>query len=249
MRSVAYDTTEQFEHDHWWFRSRRDLVGSQVEKALVSMQQTPQAARIIDYGCGTGYNLGLLSQFGGVVGADVKVEMLGSRAKRGATPRIDLNEDNAAHFGTFNLLTALDVLEHIEDDVAGLRAMQRFVAPGGQMLLTVPAYAWLWSGEDVISEHKRRYTLATLRRVLRAAGLEVLFASYFNLSILPMMTAVVWTRRLLNGRDNTKSNVDPVPRWLNEVLYDFTAFENKRVGTQRVRLRAGTSLVARVRVG
>jgi SAM-dependent methyltransferase len=96
-----------------------------------------------------------------------------------------------------DVVTAFDVLEHVDDDVGTLRTLASLLAPGGQIVLTVPAYAWLWGGEDVISQHRRRYTMSSLRGAVRAAGLWVRFASYFNAAILPGVAAVAWARRLV----------------------------------------------------
>ncbi len=111
--------------------------------------------------------------------------------------------------GRFDIVTCLDVLEHLDDDVAGLRTIRSLLAPGGQIVVTVPAYDWLWSGEDVISMHRRRYTRRRLLAAARAAGLDVLYASYFNLSVLPAMTAVVWKRRWFNRDEARKAISTP----------------------------------------
>ena len=112
--------------------------------------------------------------------------------------------------GRFDIVTCLDVLEHLDDDIDGLRTIGALLVPGGQAVVTVPAYAWLWSGEDEISAHRRRYTRAALLAASRAAGLEVLYASYFNITLVPAMAAVVWTRRLLHAGWRAESNLTAI---------------------------------------
>src|SRR5262245_42709297 len=158
MLREGYRVTAAHEASHWWFVSRRQLCLSQVRRAAEELEIPGRPLRILDYGCGTGYNLAFLRAFGEAVGAEVPVVALHEFRKAKGDGVLDLTHDRREHDGRFDIVTALDVLEHLDDDVAGLRRMRRFVRPGGQIILTVPAYRWLWSGEDVISEHRRRYT-------------------------------------------------------------------------------------------
>jgi SAM-dependent methyltransferase len=247
MQTEGFRVTRDFEADHWWFRSRRDLIRMQVRKAAAELGHPAKRLRLLDFGCGTGFNLSMLSEFGDVTGADRFREHDVEFRLEHSFPMIDVESELDAHAGEFDLITALDVLEHIDDDVAGLRTLTRLLAPGGQILLTVPAYQWLWGGEDVISEHRRRYTSSELQRCCAAAGLKVEYVSYFNLSILPAMTSVIWGRRLLAPNSQPKSSLSTPPRWLNEALYQLTAREAAFVGEQRLRMPAGASIICRIR--
>jgi len=246
MLREGYEVTATHEATHWWFRSRRDLFLRQVARAAAGLRRPDRRLRILDYGCGTGFNLEPLAAYGDVVGADVADLALGEFRKAAATPLLDLRQDLAAHHGRYDIVVALDVLEHCEDDVTGLGEMTRFLVPDGQLVLTVPAYDWLWSGEDVVSRHLRRYTRRRLVAACAAAELRVLYASYFNLSILPAMAATIWTRRLLDPATRERSNVKPTAPWLNEALYTITAAEARWVGDERLALPAGASLVCRL---
>jgi SAM-dependent methyltransferase len=246
MQAEGFRVTREFEESHWWFRSRRDLIRMQVNKAAAELGAPDKRLRILDFGCGTGFNLSLLAEFGEVSGADrLHADHEQFRLAHGF-PMLDVAEDLPANQGRFELVTAFDVLEHIDDDVAGLRTLEGLLAPSGQILLTVPAYQWLWGGEDVISEHRRRYTETTLRRCVATTGLKIEFISYFNLSILPMMTSVIWARRLLASGVDTKSSLSTPPSWLNEALYNVTAREAALVGSQSLRMPAGASIVCRL---
>jgi SAM-dependent methyltransferase len=92
----------------------------------------------------------------------------------------DLPYDDA----TFDLVTALDVVEHLDDDIAGLREMRRVLVPGGRVLIFVPTFMWLWGVQDDISHHRRRYTLPELRRAMNEAGFEVERTTYANITFL-----------------------------------------------------------------
>ena len=247
MHSEGFRVTAVYEADHWWFRSRRDLFLLQVSRAARHLGFPDRPLKLLDFGCGTGFNLSFLRQFGEVYGADRFRSEDQQFRRHNGFPLLDVERDLAGHAREFDVVTALDVLEHLDDDVDGLRTMRELLVPGGQIVLTVPAYDWLWSGEDVISDHRRRYTRATLLRTCAAAGLEVQYASYFNLAILPLVASVVWAGRLLARSAEPQSDLWMPRPWLNEALYALTSREATWVGTQRMSLPAGASLVCRVR--
>jgi SAM-dependent methyltransferase len=249
MQVEGFRVTRDFEQGHWWFRSRRDLIRLQVAKAATELGFPSKRLRLLDFGCGTGFNLDLLSEFGEVSGADRFRPEHEAFRRQHPFPMLDVERDLQAHRGEFDLVTAFDVLEHLDDDVAGLRQLSDLLTHDGAMVLTVPAYRWLWGGEDIISEHRRRYTSTELQRCCVAAGLKVEFVSYFNLSILPMMTSVIWGRRLLTPNAKPQSSLSTPPSWLNETLYRLTSGEAAMVGNETVRMPAGASIICRLRKG
>ena len=248
MLREGYEVTAAFEATHWWFLSRRELFLRHLRRAATECGWPTQPLQLLDYGCGTGFNLPFLAAFGTATGADVADEALREFQKSSQFPLLDLRDDLSSHHGRFDLLVALDVIEHFPDDIDGLRRMRRFVRPGGQMVLTVPAYRWLWSGEDVISNHQRRYTKRSLLAACRASGLNVRYMSYFNLSVLPAVTAVIWSRRLLRRDALQHSNLQPMSPWVNRTLHRVTAAEARWVGDERLPMPAGASLVCRLEV-
>jgi SAM-dependent methyltransferase len=174
--------TYAIEHDvsasHWWFSGRRAVLA-----ALLDGLPLPRPARILDAGCGTGSNLPVLVDRGAVVGVDAGAAPLAfaaavprARARLEALPFADVQ---------FDLVTALDILEHLDDDVAGARELARVVRPGGWLVVFVPAFRFLWSLQDEVSEHRRRYTRPELVTVLERAGLSVQRSSYFNTILFP----------------------------------------------------------------
>src|SRR5262245_31650520 len=247
MRREGYEVTADHEETHWWFLSRRELWLLQVARAAAEVARRDRHIRLLDYGCGTGFNLPFLERFGEVCGADVANEALREFQKTTRFPLLDLKGDLRDHQAAFDVVISLDVLEHCDDEVEALREMRSFLVPRGQLVLTVPAYGWLWSGEDVISQHQRRYTKQALLRACSAAGLEALYVSYFNLTILPAMAGLILARRLLLRGALPHSNVKPTPSWLNRLLRELTGREARWVGRERLVLPAGASLVCRLR--
>jgi SAM-dependent methyltransferase len=244
MRAEGYKVTREHQASHWWFRARRDLALRQVRRAAGALGHPGRRLALLDYGCAEGFDLPYLAEFGAPEGADVSDTLA---AAPPAHPVHVVPRDLPRLRGRFDIVTCLDVLEHLDDDVDGLRTIASLLVPGGQIVVTVPAYAWLWSGEDEISAHRRRYTRAALVAAGRAAGLEVVYASYFNASLLPAMAAVVWTRRLLHRRWREESNLTADPRWLRGLAGALTALEARWVGDERCRIPAGASLVCRLR--
>src|SRR5262249_13575002 len=144
--------------------------------------------RILDYGCGTGLNLCWLSTLGTVYGLDTSERGVAFCTQRGLSQVAHWNGSlsNGPPCGQpFDLITMLDVLEHIDDDVAILKQLGTWLKPEGILLVTVPAYEFLWSGEDYVSDHKRRYTKRRIAHVFRQTGYEIVKLSYFNTLLLP----------------------------------------------------------------
>src|SRR5260370_34913669 len=179
MQAHTYAIMREVEDQHWWYVGRRRIIASWVES--VCREIGKQRARILDVGCGTGANLQMLAEFGVADGVDVSAEALEFCRARGlGSVRQGAAESLPYEDAQFDLVTGLDVVEHLDDDVAGLREMFRVLRPGGRALLFVPAFMFLWGGQDDISHHRRRYTRAELQERLTAAGLAVSRASYAN---------------------------------------------------------------------
>ena len=140
---------------------------------------------------------------------------------------------------SFDLVAMLDVLEHIDDDTAGLRALGRTLKRDGQVLVTVPALPFLWSRHDEIHHHKRRYRKRGLIATAEAAGLEVVSVSYFNTLLFPVAAAMRLARGLLR-RPGGADDAMP-PALLNRVLRAVFAVERYLLG--RFPLPIGLSLV------
>src|SRR6266567_2800474 len=158
MQHHTYSIMYEVEEKHWWFAGRRRIIASFVED--ICREFETGKPRILDVGCGTGANIQMLSQFGSAEGVDVSTEALEFCRARGLTNVKQGAAETLPHGdASFDLVTGLDVIEHLDDDVAGLREMRRVLRPGGRALLFVPAFMFLWGVQDDISHHRRRYRL------------------------------------------------------------------------------------------
>jgi SAM-dependent methyltransferase len=186
MQQHTYAIMRRVEESHWWFVGRRRIIRSFLERishnrnAADSGQRPP--LNILDVGCGTGANLEMLSQFGEAEGVDVSSEALSFCRARGLE-NVKQGEAEALPYddSSFDLVTGLDVVEHLDDDLAGLKEMRRVLRRDGHALLFVPAFMFLWGVQDDVSNHRRRYTLSGLKKVVREAGFEVERATYVNI--------------------------------------------------------------------
>jgi SAM-dependent methyltransferase len=231
--------THQAEDRHWWYRGRRKVLERVVEDLRL-----PARARILDAGCGSGRNMVELARHGRVTGIELAEASVSLARERGMGEVIAGSVlEMPFEADSFDLAASLDVIEHLEDDLAALRELRRVVAPGGSLLVTVPAYQWLWSGHDEINHHFRRYTRRSLQRAGEEAGWHQVRTTYFNSLLLP---AAIMLRVLDRfSRKTTESSLDlwvpPSPlNWLLERPLQLEAALIGRGG----RIPAGLSLLA-----
>jgi SAM-dependent methyltransferase len=189
MKEHTYPIMFRVEQSHWWYTGRRKILASFLED--ICRRVTDRRPRILDVGCGTGANLLMLSQYGDAEGVDLSEDALAFCRERGLEKvKLGAAEKLPYDDGTFDLVTALDVVEHLDDDLAGLREMRRVLRPGGRVLLFVPTFMFLWGLQDDVSNHRRRYRLPELRRVLEQAGFEIERTTYANITFfLPILLA------------------------------------------------------------
>jgi SAM-dependent methyltransferase len=240
MDTREYTRLAEHEEWYWWHRAREMIV------RRVLRRHAPADARILDVGCGTGATTASLRPFGSPLGLDIGGEAL-TRARERNLP---VARSSAARLpvrpGVFDLVVALDVLEHLDDDVAAAGEMRVALAPGGLLLATVPAYPFLWSSHDIALGHQRRYTRRQLRDVLERAGFELELCSYVMSSILPAAAVVRLAERLLPRAERpAESGYLPLPSSLNSLLTHLVALDGYLV--RWLNLPFGLSVLALAR--
>lgn len=233
----------ELEDWHWWFRGRQRVLQSVLSRQLAG--KNPK--RILSVGCGPAEGLQWLTAYvndgGKVVGLDV--EPLHARSSKDVQFVVGSIENAPLEDHSFDAVLALDVLEHLDDDSAGLREAFRLVKPGGLLLITVPALPSLWGSQDLVSEHRRRYTRRSLEHLFSSAGLPDSKITYFNTLLFPLAAAVRWSRRLGSKPEPRSDFDDNQPGVLNEILTGI--FSAERFLVDRTPLPIGVSLLATCR--
>lgn len=222
------------DREHWWFRGRLEIVTTALRGALGGRR-----TRLLDLGCGAGNVLAALGEFGEAVGMEAHPALIAEARARGLDVRPGaLPDADVVPPGWPEVVLLLDVIEHVDDDVAALAAARRLVAHDGLLVVTVPAYPWLWSAHDVALGHRRRYTAAGLRTAVERAGFVVRHLSHFNTLLLSVVIAVrAWKRLTGDSRHDLSRPAAP----LNRLLARLFALE--RFVVPRWALPCGASLL------
>ena len=237
MDRIVFDRMAAVDQTHWWYVARRAILADLIARRI----QPPKDAHILEIGCGTGHNFPVLSRFGVVDALEVDDAARAIASARLGRPvaSAPLPELPGIADASYDLIALLDVLEHIEGDMAALSSIRAKLRPGGRILLTVPANEWMWSAHDSVHHHYRRYNRATLGKVAAAAGLRVDMMSHFNSLLFPLAAAARIAGKL-TGRQEADDAQPPAP--LNALFKGVFGLERHLVG--RVPLPAGVSLVA-----
>ncbi len=237
MDRAVFSATARVEDHHWWFRARRRIIAGQLGKLRL-----PRDAQLLEAGCGSGGNLSMLSGFGSVYGFEPDAEQRRLAQERHVGTVEEGSLPGGIPFGErrFDLIVMLDVLEHLEDDLTGLRALVPRMTRGGYFLATVPAIKALWSPHDASHHHFRRYSRKELETLLRSSGLNVISVSHFNTVLFPLFVAErLWTKAVRPAR--SPGLVIPGPL-LNSALE--TTFASETHALRRWSLPIGASLIA-----
>ena len=207
-------------HQHWWWRSRERIL----LREITSLQPSPESSdntsstskpQILDVGCGNGLFMAKLSQFGEVSGIEVDESLL-------TNDNPFRNQISSARLGDpsyegrqFSLVTACDVIEHIEDDVDAVQQMATLLKPGGHLLITVPAFPVLWDHHDEINHHFRRYRRGQITRLLQETALNLQTCRYlFHTIFLPKLAV----KTLNAGRQNKVAQHRVPHPWVNRTM-------------------------------
>jgi SAM-dependent methyltransferase len=227
---------------HWWYRGRRRVVDAELARLPLA-----RSARILDAGCGSGRMLQELQRYGQVSGIELDPAAAEVARSRGhGEVRVGRLEELPWESGQFELITCLDVLEHTPDDRRTLGELRRVAAPGGWLVLTVPAYQALWSQHDEANHHFRRYGRRALRRAVAEAGWRLERLTSFNSLLLPAAAIVRLAQRRRGPDESYRPELERGPAWLGSVLEQPLRAEAWWISRGRT-LPAGLSLMAVLR--
>ena len=220
MDGEAYKEMIKLQEKHWWFVARREVI-----KSFIKLQMNESStSKVLEIGCGVGGNVDLLSQSGDYLGIDMHKPAIDYCSEK--FPQFNFQctrvEDIPQEFSSnkFDSIYILDVLEHIDDQRAILKSTQNYLTQNGKILLTVPAFEFLWSPHDDFVHHVRRYTKSGLKKTLEEAGYKVERISYFNSILFPLALIQRLGMRLMKKKLSTHLSTPPVVvNWVFRVVF------------------------------
>ena len=238
MDPEAYIEMDKTESMHWWFTGRRAILSN-----IFSGLNLPINAEILEIGCGTGGNLQMLAEHGEVsaLEIDTNARQIASEKtnnafniKAGRCP-----DEIPFEPQSFDLICLFDVLEHIDQDTETLTAIKKLLKKNGVILITVPAYQWLWSTHDAFLHHKRRYSAHQLKKIITNCDLNSVKLSYFNSILFPLAVAARVKDKLLHNSSATGTKTPPP---IINSLFNFL-FSSERFLLKHYNLPFGVSLL------
>jgi len=241
LQTELYSLMFEQERTYWWAQGRRDLTLAISSAGLPSDHRC--ARNILDVGCGTGALLEVLAEEGVPHGVDSSELALAFCLRAGCTKLARASaEDLPFRSGTMDLLTSLDVFEHVPDDGKAARECFRILRPGGLLIVMVPAFQWLWTDRDDRLGHVRRYRKHEIARLLSEAGFRVERCTYTNISLVPVLMAAVLRGKLFESQRHVSTDIAAVPKTINTLLYTLVRLENAIA--LRLGLPFGTTVLA-----
>jgi len=232
-----YASLDAIQERHWWYAARRSILERVLERVI---KVGVPDGKLYDLGCGVGANLPVLEKFGPTLGVDLSPEAIEFCKRRGrgnvALANLNVLEVLADNSGSVAMLA--DVVEHLDDPMPCLEAAYRALKPGGALIVTVPAYKFLWGPSDVVAHHKRRYTAPELRKLLEPL-FEIEHITYFNTLLFGLITAGRFGEMLLQRRGDDGAKLPPA--LVNAVLETIFRVEARVV--PRHNLPFGVSLL------
>lgn len=241
MNVEMYRLFFDIQKKHWWFATKKSIVMDAIKRRI----NLDKSQAVLDIGCGSGLMLNDLGLLAKVSGMDVSKdaiqfskEIFNGEIKQGALPdKIPFKAES------FDVITALDVIEHIVDDVESLKSIRNLLKDNGMAIITVPAYMFLWSPFDDINEHKRRYTLSELRDKLCLSGFYIEKLSYFNTLLFPVVFLIRKLKKITG--DDAYSDIKMPIKQINYLLQKIFGVEKFLL--RRCNLPFGVSILAIVR--
>lgn len=238
MEAQAYQKMAQEQEDHWWFKARREII----EQALFSLN-LPSGCQILETGCGPGGNLEMLGKFGKVTAVEMDDFARNFAKKHSPDTSIVkgwLPDNMPFPDKTFDLICLFDVLEHIENDQEALNKLKFLLKKEGKIILSVPAFQWMYGSHDKMHHHFRRYNVKELTNIAQSAGLRVIHMNFFNVYLFPL---VLLSRLVDKIIPKTKSLSARQPSLLsNRFFYWLFRKEKSKIMTKKFPF--GASLIA-----
>lgn len=240
MRKDLYQELYDLEKDYWWHVGKRTLIEKLIRKYLLKRKNR----KLVDVGCGSGLMLEVLKKYGEPFGVDLSEEALKFCRQRGLNnvykadvTSLPFKKDQV------DLVIALDLIEHVVDDVAAFKEFNRVLRSGGIIIISVPAFKFLWSYWDEMLGHQKRYTTGSLSKAITEAGFKVEKVGYSNSMILlpTLVMRKLKSLRRVNPEEQASDFIH-TPSSLNKLLTSYYSLETSIAAN--VKIPAGLSVIA-----
>lgn len=243
MDKQYYAILNGVQERHWWYVARRKILDRVLTR--VYAEGVP-GGKLYDLGCGVGANLPVLEKFGETLGVDMSPEAVAFCRERGATNVVqaDLNRLEGLADGSAAVVVLADVIEHLDDEVPCLEAAKRALAVNGVLIVTVPAYMFLWSPADDLNHHRRRYTAGSLGKVI-GQMLSIEHLTYFNTLLFGAILCGRVVEKALNRGGDDGAQVPQEP--MNSLLRRLFELEANVVADRQLPFGVSILCVARKR--
>ena len=241
MEADAYSLMASHEGDHWWFVGRRAVIDGLIDRIVL-----PPQALVLEAGCGTGGNLYLLQARGSVSAFEPHEAAVATARNRHPDVVIEAGElPGRLPFeeASFDLVAALDVLEHVDDDRGAIEALVRQAKPGGFVIVSVPMHPFLWGSHDRRLHHKRRYGVAQLRRLIDIPGTKVEYFGAYNTLLAPLALVIRLAERASGIGLGNQERRPPSP--MNAVLSAIFAAERHLIRRMEVPVGLSHAVILR----
>ena len=247
MDAELYKAFNVVEEKHWWFVARR----SYIYNFLSRFMPCDGSLKFAEIGAGTGGNFTMLTHFG-----ELDAIEMDENAIKLASLKADENDrlisiqrgwlpDNIPLNGQYDCVLALDVVEHVSEDKDAIESLIELVKPNGYVLVTVPAYQWLWSAHDEVNHHYRRYTAKSLKAHFDQSHVTVVKLGYFNTLLFPIALVRRLSQRLSKGPKNPHADLEIPGKLTNQILKFIFSLEAKWAGA--LTMPFGLSVIAMIR--
>lgn len=233
MNEEMYEKLNKTESYHWWFKAKRKIV---MKLAAPYFEVSGEKRlTLADMGCGTGLMLHELEKYGDVTGYDYSDTALEYCRKKTNAKLVKFDLGNAAFSPAtqYDMVFALDIIEHIEDDKTAMDNIYKSVKHGGHAIITVPAFQWLWSQNDINNMHQRRYLLKQLSNLAKGSGFTVEYESYYNFWLFFPVAVIRFLTKIFKTDKHSAIEYGSGEGVLNDFLFKCFFSESIRISNHK----------------